>query len=372
MNDSDDRTFETDEMEDDFFEEKTPSSPIGRLMDDDDTDNEPSTYVSGFDRDDNRPPLPSPTERRTRRERPAQPPQDESDDFFEAGMREARASRDRDRRRQPNPSPKPAVRANVPTQRRMAGPPPRRNEEEIPISSGPPEDKYDTFRQRYNPDELISTSRSGSGGGRPVRAGQRPQRNEVDLSASRGFAPRRRDEDDDDGSDYTGMVRIIAFAAALAFIGVIIFLGFSRASINRQLTEANETIAAMQAAHAGPAGWENVQNELNAEINRLNGIINDYQAQLNALQDPYTPPQGGLAAGNDLPPGDPAPPAQNNLPATHVVVRGDSLTSIAIRFYGRGTNAENHLRAQHIATYNNLRNLDDIYVGQVLTIPPLP
>jgi len=58
-------------------------------------------------------------------------------------------------------------------------------------------------------------------------------------------------------------------------------------------------------------------------------------------------------------------------PASHVVQVGDSMTRIAVLFYGEGTAEENLMRAELIAEYNNLLNWEAIQVGQTLLIPAL-
>jgi len=343
-------------------------SPIGRLMSDDtETVEEQSAYVSGFERnqpEDSPEPASSLAERRRpKRERPVSSTSLDSlsdEDFFETGIREARASRerDRDRRRQPNPDPRPAVRATIPTPKRMAAPPPRRDEK-INSPDSPPEDKYDTFRQRYNPGDLISAGR----GGRPVRRGAPPR--DSDPSSGRGF--------DNDGGDSPNVLRIVGVAGVFVLLIFLVFMTVSRNSINRRYAEAQERIASMETAYARTNSLEREVDSLEIQRSTLQNRVDDLEAQLeqqnNAGTQAGTTQPGTDTGTSDI---DEAPPGQGNLPATHVIERGQSLTRIAVLFYGPGTATENHLRAEHIARYNNIPSLDAIQAGQTITIPPLP
>ena len=366
--DADDRTLTDQSLE----EKEISSSPIGRLMSDDiETDEEQSAYVSGFERnqpeDFSEPVLaPNPAERRRpKRERPSSPVgslPETDEDFFEAGIREARAGRERDRerRRQPNPDPRPAVRATVPTPKRMAAPPPRRDQEEIYSSDSPPEDKYDTFRQRYNPGDLISAGR----GGRPTRRGAPPR--DGDPSGGRGF-------DNDGGGDTPNVLRIVAVAGVFVLLLVLVIMTVNRNSINRRYNEAQERIAGMEIAYARTNSLERELESLEATLtvreNRIEYLESQLAQQNNAGTQAGTTQPGTNVDNSDI---DDTPPGQGGLPAYHVVQPGQSLTGIARIFYGDGTATENHLRAEHIARYNDLPNLESIQPGQTLTIPPLP
>jgi len=357
---ADDRAF----MEQDDFADEM-SSPIGRLMSDESDEEpaeEPNAFVSGFARSQPEE-APAPIERRPRRERPVSPSSDE--DFFEAGIREARASKDRDRRRRPNPDPRPAMRAGTPTSKRMASPPPsRRREQEFNLPDAPPEDQYDTFRQRYNPDELISTTR----GMRPVRRGAAQQREEIDLSASRGFASRFADDE----GERTSLVRWVAFAGVIVVLGFIIILATGRSRALRDYREVRYQVTGMEAAYAryNSLVWEN--EAMAIQIESLQDDIRELEAQLRQLTTPDTPGITRPADNGDDNGTTDAPPAQGNFPATHVVESGQTLSSIARLFYGPATDSEVQLRANRIAAYNNIADPSLIRVGDVLTIPALP
>jgi len=363
--DSDDRTL-TDQPSE---ENEVLLSPIGRLMSDDTTtDEEQNAYVSGFERSqpDSYPePASAPAERRRpKRERPA-PPIDAlpDEDFFEVGIREARAGRERDRerRRQPNPDPRPAVRATVPTPKRMAAPPPRHGDEEVYPPDSPPEDIYDTFRQRYNPRDLISAGR----GGRPVRRGASPR----DGAPSGG----RSLDNNNDSGDTPNVMRIAAVAGIFVLLLVLVIMTVNRNSINRRYNEAQERIAGMETAYARTNSLEREVDSLEVQRTTLQNRVTYLEAQLEQQNNPGTQ-EGTTQPGADTDGSDQdeSPPGQGNLPTTHVIQPGQSLTGIAILHYGRGTATENHLRAEHIARYNNIPNLEAIQAGQTITVPPLP
>src|SRR4051812_45904056 len=82
----------------------------------------------------------------------------------------------------------------------------------------------------------------------------------------------------------------------------------------------------------------------------------------NGIEAPYKIAVGQILTIPDLPayPRDPA------IAQTHVVVDGDTLWALAVRFYGDGR------LFPLIAQTNRLSNPDLIHAGQVLTIPPQP
>jgi nucleoid-associated protein YgaU len=75
--------------------------------------------------------------------------------------------------------------------------------------------------------------------------------------------------------------------------------------------------------------------------------------------DPTTGVDFGAAPAAGAPAPAPAAPAAQ----TYTVVRGDTLSAIAKRFYGKAS------EYRKIASANNLANPDLIHPGQVLTIP---
>ena len=350
-------------------ENEMVSSPIGRLMSDDtEPAEEQSSFVSGFER--NQPALeepPAPAERRRPRpERPASSA-DTDEDFFEAGIREARAGRERDRerRRKSNPDPKPAVRATVPTTRRMTGPLPRRGEEAGHSTGSLPEDKYDTFRQRYNPDDLIS---AGRGGRPPARRGTPPPRG--------GSDNRGRDRDfDNDGGD-PNLVRWLAVGGVLVLLILLVIMTVGRTSASRRYNEAAERIVSMEAAYAE-------SNSLRRQVDSLEATLRTRDNRITYLENQLDQQDGTAATGDGAQQGttgqdtgttgtDEAPPNQDDFPRTHVVQAGQNLTRIARIHYGDGTGTENHLRMLHIAAYNNIAYPFNVSGGQSITIPPPP
>lgn len=358
-----------DHVGDNHYNDELNLSPIERLMSDEldeiDVMEEPNAFVSGFDRSQPEE-HPAPVERRRpKRERPA--PADPDDDFFEVGIREARAGRERDRerRRAPNPNPRPAVRATVPTPKRMATPPPRHEEEGIYMSDSPPEDQYDTFRQRYNPRDLISAGR----GGRPVRKGAPPPRDDG-PGPSRGSIMSRFADDDD--SENPNMLRMIYIAGVFVLLAIIVIMIVSRTRLSTRYNDAQETIASMQAAYARTNSLEREVNELNAEITVKDNRITYLESQINQQQVTGLPNDTTPVDGDDPDDGAVSAPGQGNFPVQHTVASGQNLTAIARLHYGPGTATENHLRMLHIAEYNNVPYPFTLRVGDVITIPPLP
>lgn len=335
------------------------SSPIGRLMSDETevVAEEDASLVSGFDRskaEADEPPPPM-ERRRPKRERPDP---DADEDFFEAGIRDASTGRERGRRRQPNPDPRPAARATVPTHKRMAAP--RRNEDEFHPLDMPPEDKYDTFRQRYNPKELISSGQ-GSRGSRPPRKGAPP---------TRDGAPRRSD-----GGEDLNLLRYVTLAGVLVLLIVLVLMTVSRNRLTRELEDARETIDSMQDAYARTNSLIRENEELEAQTLADAIRIEELEAQLGVqngdeegeypllLQQPDDPTTAGEETSATASLGD--------FPRQHVVLRGQNLTTIARMHYGDGTASENYARAIFIANYNDL-DPNNVPADTVLTIPPLP
>jgi len=368
----DDRIHQTDENDN---EEKAVSSPIGRLMaaENNESDGEQSAFVIGFERSEDKPvrrERPAPIANtgeirpRPRRERPPQPQQESDVDFREAGAREARARLgDRESRRPSNPSPRPAVRAATPTSRRMS-----HNDEPMDIETqGAAPADVDNFRQRYNPDELISTTRGGA----------RPQRDTTGESYSERPrsprpAPARVHYNDEDSAS---LIRWIAFGGAaivlLIFIMLIVSRGRAVGRYNNLRTEMDD----MRPTYEQAVHYQERYGFQTTETDHWRNQYNDLRAQVNT-QATTPPASGNVQAdtpGTSTGDNNQEPPASAvNLPTQHTILGGQSLTSIAILYYGRGTASENQIRAEHIAAYNNIRNLNAIQVGQTITVPTLP
>jgi nucleoid-associated protein YgaU len=180
----------------------------------------------------------------------------------------------------------------------------------------------------------------------------------------------------EDENERVSMIRWGLLAGIIVVFAFIIFLLASRASINNRYREARDTIASMEAAYARYNSLSREAEALEEENEDLQREINSLQSQLAALgtannvvpDDNNVPP----TIGSETTPGDttPEPPT---LPAQHTITRGQTLISIARMHYGPGANhAEDLARAQHIATYNNIPNIDAIQLDQTITIPPLP
>ena len=390
-NDDFDTDFNDDTAEPDNNDIEDMSSPIGRLMDDDvGFENEPSAYVSGYDRQEQQQDAEkSPTTRR-RRERPdatashmadhndsretRRRPRPESrqesrpeprarsiqdlapdDDFYEAGIREAR------RRRPPNPDPRPAVRAAVPTPRRMSAPPPRAQAEQNEADrnqSPPPEDSYDTFRQRYRGD-LISAGASRSAGGERSAGRRQP--------ATHGEARGAQARSSQDSDDAANLLRVGIFGGVLLFLVIFIILIVQINRLSNSNSDAQYTIANMEEENARYHAAAADRDAHYAEIRRQEAEINRLNNELTALQNQDLTDGQGTSDGTISDNQTDAEP-EPDWPRTHVVLGGQSLGRIATIFYGANT----LYLVEHIQRYNNIANANHIQEGDVLIIPAPP
>jgi len=307
------------------------------MNNDDDTSGEPSAFVSGFERAPHEPPK-----------------QTGEDDFFETGIREARAARER--RRQPNPAPRPAVRATVPTQRRMAAPPPPRHDGD-PTSMTPPEDAYDTFRQRYNPGELISPAR----GGRPVRNVPPVQGSE------RRPAPQHYDE------DAVNPLRYLLLFGVIVCLGVFIFLLVRLSSVRSDLADARATIQTMQDESERYHLTAEQRDHWYDEYHRIS-LEHEYlqlrYAQLSGAgtTDPGTQQPG--TGDSDQPTTTEPPTTEPPFPRVHVLQQGQTVSAVAEIHYGR----RDWLLVLHILSYNNLSEdaAARLPAGATINVPAPP
>jgi len=411
---------------------------------DDSTPGEASEFVSGFNRTQPRevrerprsatrprqqavPPPPS---------RPAPPiPQEDNDiDFFEAGVREARARSERSGTRPSNPDPQPAVRVAVPTQRRMPMPPQRDDEnyynsapmprhdsepmprydsepmprqesgslprqESRPLSrprgSGerytpparlettprttvprhtaprtggymprrgetaprhtppplprhnerhnpqpPPEDQYDTFRQRYNPGDLISSGRGRPGGPHPDGRS-------------------RRDDDDAGGVNPLRFV-LIAFVIALLVLLVILIVQLTRVSAERndlreQITDAEEAIERYEAQSGELLTVRHEYGTLRVLYDALYAEHQICLAEPVVVDGVTTNPITGEII----------------LPTTYTVQPGDYVRRVAQRFYDSIEPFYWRLIVDANPAVAARPNYA-LHIGDVLTIPALP
>ena len=365
----------TKPAEDSEYNDDATMSPIGRLMDDGDEPGEPESgaYVSGFDRrkpaePEAAPTRPAPihgTERERERpgmrerERSAPTPSFASDeDFFEMGSREA-TRRERERRRPTNPNPRPAVRATVPTQRRMSTPPApssRPAGREVADDANPDE-VYDTFRQRYNPDDLISAGK----GGRTVRR---------EPGDTRGPAPRPQAEEEERINPARVAVAGGAFAFLLLLIILVIVMNNFRIQRNYYRAQVDEN-----------AGFRSRYYVLRTEATGLYDSLVDYRNQRNNYRAQVQAQTPGTTAtdpgdNNDLPGnGTAAQPPAEDFPRQHEVMSRQNLTIIARIHYGaERVDRRPMVYTEHIRNYNNMPN-DQVNVGRIINIPappPLP
>lgn len=358
-----------DEHGDEYNKDIT-MSPISRLMDDSDEQDrpdEPGTFVDGYDRRPTKAEIPpageverspyapdrSERERPPMRERPAPPsPSLSSDeDFFEVGIREAR--RERDRRRPTNPNPRPAVRATIPTPRRMSAPPPiRPTTSNNEVDPNNPDDVYDTFRQRYNPEDLISATKSG-------RAAKR------DYGDTRGPASRAQAEEDE-RIDPT-RVAVVGGAAAFLVILIILVVAMNHFRTGRNFYQAQAE------ENAGYRSRYNVLRTENTALSEANSELRTERNDLQALLAAQDTGQDAYHGNNNNDASDTETPLdQQDWPRQHTVARGQSLTVIARLHYGaERVNRHPFTYTEHIRLYNNMPN-ENTFEGRVINIPAPP
>jgi len=347
----------TDEIRNDYQDDDY-SSPAGSLYDDAPED-EPSAYVKGFAREEaeevsfDEEPIAEPPPARTRRAEPrAETP-------FEMGIRDA-ANRE-ERRRQSNPTPRPAVRAGTPP-RRMAQPPrPATGGGRSSAPQNADQDaSYDDFRKRYSPGELISS------GDRPERPNRRP-------ASSRNAPPRARAAHPAN-DDMINPLRWALVGCVGVVLIIMILLIVRLNSVSSQRDDYRAQVESMTATVNAANDVETERDLLDEEVERLEGLLeiaNNTIAQLqgggNAGADPGTgdtPNQGGTTSQPDTSGGT----AQHTFPTTHEVLLGQTLSRIAILFYG----SDSIDLINHIAAANGITNINNVPAGRVLDIPAPP
>lgn len=245
------------------------------------------------------------------------------------------------------------------------------NEAAKPAQTVPAEDSgaldFDGFRQRYNPNELVS----------PPRNRNRPVRN----AASRDVRKDRVKISDGD-LETINTFRLAILGSCIVVLALIGFLSFQVMSLRGQRNYANEQIA--QLGDARDANIElNAQNQSLRE--QLATATNRAQLYYNVLTqaniNPYAPPEDQEdPTQNQQQTGRPGSPPSPALPTTHTVQSGDNLAAIAVRFFGLQFDLNNieyrNIVINHIARDNsppiNLNNLNHLEVGWVLNINPFP
>jgi hypothetical protein len=299
------------------------------------------------------------------------------EDAFEMGARDGRVMRertDRDRRRAAaanNPAPRPAARVNVaaerpmreehpqerpreerrknPHQQRPPGEERRRNprrEERAAMSASTTDEDLNGFRQRFNPGELVSSPRNTN---RPVRAGQAR-----DVRKNRAKSePAVRE------AESVSPIRWILAAGALAVLVLIVFLVIRMNSFASYRDEVYDARLAAETAETN--------------LSAVNTLLSDLQRRYNNLRTEFDE----LREVNPTPgnPGDPGNPHELAviLPTYHVVVGGDILHAIALRYFPNVEPIE--LAMDHIFRSNqHIRAFTDpnmLHAGWRLRIEPM-
>lgn len=376
-----------------YYSEELSRAAVGRLFDGEENGGGPppikSAFVTGFDRtpasgeDKNptkkRPPLRETNERF--RPRPAEEPQHlhEEEPAGEAPLERHRRRetattrllsgaqpdeptddrRDRNARRR-NPAPKPAVRVNVPTEHHaQENPPPKnpRNKKNNPNEEHPSEEDLDTFRRRFNSEELVSPPRNPN---RPVRGGRADVRTNR-IRAGGG------------DSETIGPLQMVLAIVAIAVLALVTILAFQLVSFRGRYNdsvEANADLRRLLDAAENSIGIETQAYRENliaaeAEIARLERVLREGGHE--------TLPTNGENWGDEDGEQPPAPPQVGlpTLPTTHTVVSGDRLELIAMRYFGnRYPATQDHIVATNIGRFPTLSR-DNISIGWELQITPM-
>ena len=294
------------------------------------------------------------------------------EESFQSGVRAATGGRPDVSARQ-NPEQAAATQKGD-TSPRQRVPRPAPTEGAKPAAKVPAEDSdgldFDGFRQRYNPNELVS----------PPRNKNRPVRN----PAARDVRKDRVRLNDGD-LETVNTFRLFAFGGVVVVVLLIGILFFQNMSLRGQRNERDTQIAELVGARdeniALNARVQELQGETATQANRINhleGILNSYNI------DPDAPP-AELGTTTQTTPGGgtpgplPSPPAPL-LPTTHTVASGESLAIIARRYFGQtfdlNDTANMRIVQEHIARDNsppiNMNNINHIEIGWVLTIIPFP
>ena len=372
----------SDEKKDAYYSEELSRAAVGRLFDDDEEEEDgpppiKSAFVTGFDRNPTKKrelPKREPNERfkpvkeepeASEEEQPEVPREEPlverhrrretattrllnvaSDEGFEAERRELRNSRRR------NPAPKPAVHVNVPNERQI------RDQHSDPRNASqdennPTEEDLDTFRRRYNSEELFSPPRNPN---RPVGPG-------------RGDVRKNRISVSDRDMDTISPLRMIFAGAAIAVLVLVTILTWQLVSFRTRYNEAQDELLRAQATvTAAQAEAEILNRDLQYDLAIAVRERDNFESILRGLgYDPDAPP---VADHDGTGPGDTPTqptPQPSQLPTTHTVVGGESLNRIALRYFGNADQAT----IRHIQTVNNISNPNNIQVGQVLNITPM-
>ncbi|MCL2456022.1 MAG: LysM peptidoglycan-binding domain-containing protein [Defluviitaleaceae bacterium] len=337
------------------------TSAVSRLFDKTENDNDEapdiqSAFVKGFERASEK----NPTKRRLRANvpEPADEPEtaaeDEPDepvvdrpkrrehattrllhanspeDTYEMERRERR-----ERRR--NPAPKPAVLVNVPVQ----------EGEEQPVA-----EDLETFRRRYNSQELFSPPRNQN---RPVRRGREDVRKNRERPAERD-------------TEIVSPLRMAATVAALVVLVLFAVITLQMLSLRNKLNDAEEKLSEAQNALTSAEASLGMVSGLQETISILERDKAELERQLLEIPGQSENQLGESSAGNPSQTPSPSPtPGLPQLPTTITVQQGDNLGRIARRHYGNS----NESTIQHIQNVNNITNPNRIQIGQTLQITPM-
>jgi hypothetical protein len=350
------------------YNEKMTFAAVGRLFDD-----EPRPPVEPAPQAAPPPPAPPAAdedERRAREEAALERPRRRGsattrmlhngtrEEVMEAGLRDAAGNaavdaavapprhreRDRDKRRQSADQPKPAARVNVQTEH----------------PQGEDGQDFGAFRNRYNPDELVSVNRNPN---RPVRPGQRPPREREARPERVPLSTRNLDA--------LSPLRFVFAAAGICAVIIIIVLFILWRGAAGDVTERDSEISrlSLQIGQPTEAHTQQVSN-LNQQIVERDGTIRRLTDVLEHFEIPFRDvAQIPEDAPPPLIPGTDPPPAMQA--TTHTVAAGQLLGHIANLHFGSQSHAVlDHIIATNIERYPTITR-DRVLVGWVLDIVPM-
>ncbi|MCL2616588.1 MAG: LysM peptidoglycan-binding domain-containing protein [Defluviitaleaceae bacterium] len=169
------------------------------------------------------------------------------------------------------------------------------------------------------------------------------------------FAIHRDEEDDEDDDGYergTPSMRMIIMGGSL-FVGVLVF-----AIVVWQLISLNSRLADAEAEADLTAEFRSRNNQLTIENDRLTTDLAAARIEIETLENQLFAAPAAPAAPEE-------PPIPTGPVRTHTVQPGDTLSSIAQRWYGDSSQSA----WMRIADANNMQHPFNVIVGNPLIIP---
>ncbi|MCL2372514.1 MAG: LysM peptidoglycan-binding domain-containing protein [Defluviitaleaceae bacterium] len=357
------------------YGEDISRAAVGRLFDED-AEDKSSQFVRGYGRNTSRRPGANEADRASQDTKPLQQETrtrtrrattmlmdgaDESELPAESSFTRPRERvRDRDRRR--NPEPMPAVRTNVETVHKPEFRHPRDGKD-----APQPENNLEGFRERYNPDELISAPRRRSGP--PPRDGgaRKPRGPAAPVPLAYGT--------ETEGLNPLRIVGVVVAAGVLIFM---VFLVIRMNGLSNDISDYRDQIADLEYAAGATSPSQLELDAMREERDHYRSEAQRLDNQLRQIgqhpdHQPQQPGPGqGVSDGTDVDVPTPTPEVnvnQQGFPRTVTVRSGDSLSRVVARYYGP---SPPHTLVLHVAAANNLVYPYIVHEGQTLTLPPRP